>query len=699
MKSAETNLPRIIVAGTHSGAGKTSVTLALLSALTKAGQKPQAYKVGPDYIDPSYHTAITGRPSRNLDVWMMGRESVKSSFSKAMQGAGIGVIEGVMGLFDGLGTSETSSTAEMAKLLGAPVLLVIDGHGLSRSAAAMALGYRRFDPKLRISGVILSKVSGERHARLLSESIESQAKIPVLGFLPNDPAIRVPERHLGLTTASEHGQLKELQERLGAHAARHFRLDDILRLARKAPTIKWPRMPEEPDTSVHDCRIGVARDAAFSFYYQDNLDLLERSGAELIYFSPLQDRALPEVSGLYFGGGFPEVHAAALNENGILRRCLHSRIAAGMPVYAECGGLMYLSQAICDKQGREWDMVGAIPGKTVMTERLQNFGYGEATALRRNILAEPGESIRGHEFHYSRRNEDPRAEDAAYEITKARTAESRLEGYASGNVVASYHHVHFSSKPVWVRRFVAAAAKFGCGAGALAAALLFVPTGAHAMHISEGILPAPWAALWFVVAAPFFAWGLRGLEARSRQEPRFKPLTALIGAAVFVISLMPIPVPSAGTCSHPCGTGLAAIILGPALTVVITTAALLLQALFLAHGGLTTLGANVVSMGVMGAFAGYGAFWSARRLGLSSFSAAFLAGLVSDWATYAATSLELASALHGQGSFSRMFAAVLLAFVPTQLPLGLLEGFLTAWAYGFIQSRRPELLALGKVTA
>lgn len=691
-----TSLPRIIVAGTHSGAGKTSVTLALLSALTKAGRKTQAFKVGPDYIDPSYHTAITQRPSRSLDTWMLGPEVVKTVFSNGMRGADVGVIEGVMGLFDGLGTSETSSTAEMAKLLRAPVLLVIDGHGMSRSAAAMALGYRRFDPKVRIAGIILSRVSGERHARLLSDAIESCAQIPVLGYLPNDPAIQIPERHLGLMTAQEHGPLEELREKLGAHAARYFQMDKILQLARQAPPLRWPRPKSASGDAKTRCRIGIARDAAFSFYYPDNLDLLEDLGAELVAFSPLRDRSLPDVSGLYFGGGFPEVHAEELEDNAPLRRVLQGRIADGMPVYAECGGLMYLSESIVDGNGKERGMVGAVPGKTAMTDRLQNFGYAEATVRRKTILAEQGDTIRGHEFHYSRSAAEQPASSAAYEIKKLRTGDARLEGFASKNVLATYLHINFLSRPSWARRFVESAARFKNNPALvslmLGAAVLFLPARAHAMHISEGILPAPWAALWFLVAAPFLVWGLRDLEARSAREPHFKALVGLVGAAVFVISCMPIPVPTAGSCSHPCGTGLAAIVIGPALTVVVTSVALLLQALFLSHGGLTTLGADIVSMGVAGAFAGYGVFRVLRRLGVPWMACAFMAGLISDWATYATTAFELASALHGAGSLGNMFMMVLLAFVPTQVPLGILEGFLTAGAYRFLRMRRPELL-------
>lgn len=458
-----TSYPRIIIAGTHSGAGKTSVTLALLSALAHAGKRTQAFKIGPDYIDPSYHTAVTGRHSRNLDAWMLGPDAIKQIFTSAMRGADISVIEGVMGLFDGLGTSETASTAEMAKTLQAPVLLVIDGHGLSRSAAAMALGYKHFDRKVKVAGVILNNVSGERHAKLLEDAIESHANIPVLGFLPRDPAIQVPERHLGLVTASEQGPLKELKEKLGELALRHFKMDRIVRLARQAPRLHWPSFAEVPRGGTPMCRIGVASDAAFSFYYRDNLELLEQMGAEIVPFSPLRDRQAPDVAALYFGGGFPEVYAAQLEANGRLRADLKEKIAAGLPVYAECGGLMYLSEAIRDAKGKERQMVGTIPGQVMMTPRLQNFGYAQATVRRKTILAEAGDEIRGHEFHYSRRAEESPSRNAAYEIRKLRTGDIRREGFSSKNVLASYLHIHFLSNPLWARRFIHAAVRFGRG--------------------------------------------------------------------------------------------------------------------------------------------------------------------------------------------------------------------------------------------
>jgi cobyrinic acid a,c-diamide synthase len=460
---AMTDCPRVVIAGTHSGAGKTSITLALLSALAHAGKTVQAFKVGPDYIDPSYHTAVTGRHSRNLDAWMLGPDAIKQVFSNAMRGADIGVIEGVMGLFDGLGVSETASTAEMAKRLQAPVLLVIDGHGLSRSSAAMALGYKHFDRKVNVAGVILNNVSGERHAKLLEDAIESRAKIPVLGFLPRDPGIEVPERHLGLVTASEQGPLKGLKEKLGVLALRHFKIDKIVQLARSAPRLGWSSFKNQPGVGgrTSACRIGVAQDAAFNFYYQDNLELLEKMGAELIPFSPLGDRQLPDVDALYFGGGFPEIHAAELEGNAVLRGLLKKKIATGLPVYAECGGLMYLCESLLDGKGKQHKMVNALPGQTEMTPRLQNFGYAQATVCRKTILADRGATIRGHEFHYSRWIHTNGDKNAAYELKKRRTGEVRLEGFASNSIMATYLHIHFLSNPLWAWRFVEAASRRG----------------------------------------------------------------------------------------------------------------------------------------------------------------------------------------------------------------------------------------------
>lgn len=485
-----TVLPRILVAGTHSGAGKTSVTLALLSAFTKRGMKVQGFKVGPDYIDPGYHTVLTGRPSRNLDAWMLTPETVKGIFAGAMQGADLGVVEGVMGLFDGLGSaSETASTSEMAKFLKAPVLLVIDAQGLSRSSAAMVLGYKNFDPALRVVGVILNKVSGEKHANLLTQSIERYTKVPVLGFLPRDQNFKISERHLGLVTAKEQTALKKIAQGMASAAEKYIQLDKILALACEAlacgfrlsasttssqtrdagtPARSQASFPLENAPRAFAGRIGMAHDAAFSFYYEDNLALLKNLGSELVPFSPLNDPQLPEVSGLYLGGGFPEVYAAELSANESMRRSVREKIRQGLPTYAECGGLMYLAESLRDSRGGEHPMAGVIPGKIVMTERLQNFGYSEATVLKKTLLGEPGETIRGHEFHYSRWEKGPPETQAAYSLRKPTTGDTRTEGFATRNLLASYLHIHFLARPSWAERFSKAVNRFACQTASVA---------------------------------------------------------------------------------------------------------------------------------------------------------------------------------------------------------------------------------------
>ncbi len=476
--------PRILIAGTHSGAGKTSVTLALLSAMTRKGMKVQGFKVGPDYIDPSYHTAVTGRPCRNLDSWMLSQDANRWIFSNAMAGADVGVVEGVMGLFDGLGgQSETASTAEMAKILKIPVVLVLDAHGLSRSAAALVQGYKGFDPSVRVVGAILNRVSGEKHAKLIKEAVENYARIPVLGYLPKDESIRIAERHLGLVTAQEHGGLKDVADRLGEQASRFFDLERILRMAGGVPALPASAMAVDLPENTGSVRIAVAMDKAFSFYYRDNLDILEKMGAEIVPFSPLDDGGLPDASAVYWGGGFPEVYSDELESNRAMIKSVREKITQGLPAYAECGGLMYLSEAIIDREGKEHAMSGVIPNRVEMTDRLQDFGYSEATLRQETVLAGVGEQIRGHEFHYSRWQMDVTDARAAYSISKPRTGKTRLEGYAAGSLLASYLHIHFLANPGWARNFLNAAANFGRKMALAALSLAFL--GPFALAESE----------------------------------------------------------------------------------------------------------------------------------------------------------------------------------------------------------------------
>ena len=455
------SIPRLLIAGTHSGVGKTTVTVGLLRAFTRSGLRLQPFKAGPDYIDPGWHSAAAGRPCRNLDTWLIPPARIPRLFERACAGADLGLIEGVMGLYDGRGAvSEEGSTAELAKLLSCPVLLVLDAGAVSRSAAAMVRGFKEMDRKVRIAGCIVNRLSGPGHFRLVKEGIERLAGVPVLGWLPKQADLHLPERHLGLVPAAEKrnpGWMGRL-ERL---VRQGFDLPAIRRIAEKAPALLL-RGASAAKQSPRALRvpIAVARDEAFHFYYRENLELLEEEGAEILPFSPLKDRRLPRgAAALVLGGGFPELFAPELARNRSMKEEIRRAVLAGMPAYAECGGLMYLARSIT-AGGRDHPMVGLMPGRVRMTDRLQNFGYQEVEALRDSVVARAGERARGHEFHHSVLTGAPSARHAAYRARAGRGGESRVEGYVKGSLLASYVHLHFWSNPRWAGRFVTAARRF-----------------------------------------------------------------------------------------------------------------------------------------------------------------------------------------------------------------------------------------------
>jgi cobyrinic acid a,c-diamide synthase len=422
-------MARIVVAGTHSGAGKTTMAIGLMAAFTRRGLHVQPYKAGPDYIDPTWHAAATGVSSRNLDLWLLSKRTVRRLASRP---ADLSIIEGVMGLYDGPG-----STAELARLLKTPIVLVVDAHAMAGSAAAIVHGFESLERGVHVAGVILNRVYGDGHYQLLRDAIERHCKARVLGYLPNDQSLQMPERHLGLIPAQEHGGVEQLADRLVEHLERFVNLDAVLEIARSASAFAAyePSKPVAPIT-----RIAVARDEAFCFYYEDNLDLLRSYGAELVFFSPLHDKRLPEMIGaVYFGGGFPELFEEQLRSNSLAEEL------KDLPIYAECGGLMYLA------------MIGLIPGQVTMTERLQHFGYCEAEGSG-SFLVHPGEKVRGHEFHYSTWEGEGLA--PAFVARRLLPATERPEGYAAGQIHASYVHIHFHSCRWLARRFVRAAAKF-----------------------------------------------------------------------------------------------------------------------------------------------------------------------------------------------------------------------------------------------
>ncbi|BBL81133.1 hydrogenobyrinate a,c-diamide synthase [Rubrobacter xylanophilus] len=441
-------IPRFVVAGTHSGVGKTTVSSGIMAALAARGFRVAPFKVGPDFIDPSYHALAAGRPGRNLDPFLCGEDLIGPLFSHGARGADVAVIEGVMGLFDGKsGGGDFASTAHVARLLGAPVLLVVDASAMARSAAAVVHGYASFDPRVRVGGVILNRVGSEAHERMLREAVEPLG-VPVLGVLRRDAGLAAPERHLGLIPAAERRrEAQRTLSRLGASVARGIDLEGILRLARSAgPLEAEPWSPEAPEP-VPGVRVAVASGPAFSFLYRENLELLRGAGAEVLFFDPAADEGLPEgADALYLGGGFPEAYAAELSENRPLREAVRRFAAEERPVVAECGGLLYLVRSL---DGRE--MCGVLDAGARMTDRL-TLGYREARALTASLLAGAGEEVRGHEFHYSV-VEPPAGESPAWDL-----AGRGPEGFVAGGVHASYLHLHWAARPEMPRRLVRVAA-------------------------------------------------------------------------------------------------------------------------------------------------------------------------------------------------------------------------------------------------
>lgn len=449
--------PRIVIAGTHSGVGKTTVTLALLSALKQRGRIVQAFKAGPDFIDPSHHTVVTGRPSRNLDGWMLGADVNREICSRAAADADLSIIEGMMGLFDGSSpVNETGSTAELAKQLQAPVLLVIDASAMARSVAAMVSGYAKFDSALHVGAVLFNRVGSGGHYQLLKDAVERETGMAVVGYLKPDPSVTIPDRHLGLVTAIEQ-KSTEFYDRLGKVAMDTIDFGRIESLAGSAGVL--PSIHETSSstkTAESSVRVGVAYDPAFCFYYPENLELLEAEGAEVVKFSPMNDQTLPSVDMLYLGGGYPELYGDRLENNVAMRRAVRSFAEQGGVVYAECGGLMYLTEAIRDFDGRSHQMVGLFSAETVMQRSAMTLGYRTMTYLRDCAFGKEGLTARGHEFHFSTLT--PKGTlNYACELRDARGQLTGQDGLVRDNVLAMYTHLHFASQPLIVKGLLAAA--------------------------------------------------------------------------------------------------------------------------------------------------------------------------------------------------------------------------------------------------
>lgn len=432
--------------------GKTTLSLGLIGALKKRGLKVQPYKVGPDYIDPAHHTMISGYSCRNLDGWMLDQATNIEIFHKHAAGKDFALVEGVMGLFDGSsGDSEEGSTAQMAKWLGLPVILVIDGSKMARSAGAIVHGFEHYDPELNLVGVIFNNVASENHFNHLKNGIRKDSRVKVLGYFPRNAEIKIPERHLGLTMPQEINA--DWQEKLVSLVETHIDLDTIFSIAARSTRANPPALRATPFAKGDSVRIGIAKDEAFCFYYPDNLELLEEAGAELIYFSPLRDKKLPEgLRGIYFGGGYPELYTEELEANQNLRNEIKKAADDGMPIYGECGGFMYLTHGIWKDETHFSEMANVFPIVMKMNARLSSLGYFEGELLEDTPFHKKGNLFRGHEFHYSSIIQEGSSLKKVYQISKRGT--TRQEGYLYRNVLGSYIHLHFAGNRPFVERFV-----------------------------------------------------------------------------------------------------------------------------------------------------------------------------------------------------------------------------------------------------
>jgi cobyrinic acid a,c-diamide synthase len=440
----QVTIPRIVIAGTHSGCGKTTIASGLMAALTGSGLCVQPFKTGPDFIDPTHHSVTCGRVSRNLDPFMMGEAGVLRTFASASGDADIAVIEGAMGLFDGIDGTDFASTAHVARILRAPVILVVDAYAASRSVHAVVRGFQEFDPSIRIAGIIFNRLGSGKHR----EMIATEEFVPALGWIPHQRGSETGSRHLGLVMAHE----SDVMRTYGRIVRESCDINAILDVARCAPVLGIPNATKIP---VMDKRavIGVARDEAFCFYYQDNLDRLARAGAEIRFFSPMQD-SLPEVDALYIGGGYPELHAREL-EDSRCRHSIHDMADQGMPVYGECGGLMYLCGSVTID--REYRMAGVLPARVEMTKTIRALGYVKGNYHGRPGLWTGNALIRGHEFHYSRIACEPDAR-FAIRLLQGNGIQDGKDGLIEKNVIGAYTHAYFSD--TFCRHFVAAAEDF-----------------------------------------------------------------------------------------------------------------------------------------------------------------------------------------------------------------------------------------------
>lgn len=458
----EFNIPRLVVGAPSGRSGKTTSTLGLLAALKSNGMVVQPFKKGPDFIDPSWMTMVTGRDCRNLDGFMMTREVIRDSFIRCAAGADVGVVEGAMGLFDGVDIEGSGSTAEIAKAIDAPLILVVDTTRMTRSVAPLVRGFMHFDPELKVAGVILNKVARPRHESMLREAIDRYCGIPVLGVIPKGRQFTIPDRHLGLIPAAERDELKASVAEIGKAALKYFDLQKILEVANSAPALTPARKDCLGDgvSAAERPVIGVFKDRAFTFYYPENIEALLAAGAELVYIDSLNDSKLPELDALYIGGGFPEVFAQKIEANEGLRRAVKDAVEAGLPVYAECGGLMYLSGSIT-WNGSRYSMSGCLPFDVVMSDRPQGHGYEVLEVEGDNPYFSRDTVIKAHEFHHSRvENIDEEKVSFCFRVTRGWGIDGSRDGAVYKNVLACYSHLHALSCSGWAPALVKKAREY-----------------------------------------------------------------------------------------------------------------------------------------------------------------------------------------------------------------------------------------------
>ncbi|HSB56586.1 MAG TPA: cobyrinate a,c-diamide synthase [Nitrosopumilaceae archaeon] len=440
-------IPRIVLAGTSSGVGKTSITAAIIHGIKKRRYSVQTFKVGPDFIDPTYLSAVSGKPARNLDPWLMGLKGVEKSFVNNSN-SDFSVIEGVMGFYDGFsGDSNFSSTYHVAKILKTPVILVLDASKTARSIAATALGFTKFQKNSRISGFILNKIGSKKHENLCRQALSS-LNVPIVGVIPKNPNFIMESRHLGLIPVSEQRTLESKISNIAKTISGFIDIEKILQIGGKIPSLG--SIPKEKNLKKKTT-IAVALDESFNFYYQDNLDALQKEGAKLEFFSPVSDLNVPDCDGIYIGGGFPEVISDALEKNSKMRKNIRTLAESGIPIYAECGGLMYLTKSI-EYDSKKFKMVGLYDATTKMQKKLK-LNYTKASIVKNCLIAKTTRTIQGHEFHFSELESVPKDSKFAYDLSIGIGIKNQKDGLMQYNTLASYMHLHFAL-PGIARNFV-----------------------------------------------------------------------------------------------------------------------------------------------------------------------------------------------------------------------------------------------------